>query len=139
GEAGVHDAVGHLVGKRNPAVEQVFEPRLLGLCHALVEAGERLARIEIGRVDSVAGRPQRVREGDNTAGQPLRMMKQKNLSHTQTTLFEPAGATSSPRATKDRPRRPRLQAGGSWRAGPRRPRPSPIARGHRSDTSRSLT
>src|SRR6266702_3429270 len=86
--------------QRNALAQEVFEPQLFGVRHSVVEAGEGLARIEVRRVDSVSRRPQRVGEGDNTGGQSLRVMKQKDLSYTRTTLCEQARATPSPRAKR---------------------------------------
>src|SRR5206468_9335445 len=63
------------------SLDERAEPELLHVRDAVVELGERLALVQVGGVDGVAGASQLRRELEDSRGQTLGVVEQKNFSH----------------------------------------------------------
>ena len=67
----------HVLGGESAALHDRVESDLLGVGDALGELGERVAVVEIRRVDDVPGGAELVGEGEAPVGQPLCMVEEK--------------------------------------------------------------
>ena len=90
-EPGIDELV-RQAGRREPAaLLNRPEANLLRVADALVEVGEGLAVVEVGRVNDVAGGSQFVREREEALSLALGMMEEQDLGHgaLRTTLEDP--------------------------------------------------
>jgi hypothetical protein len=92
-----------------PRRDDLWKADLLGVGDTLVEVPERVAVVEVRRVDRMAGLPQFVSEVEEPGRLPLRMMKQEQRRHDDTVANVALARRHDP-------------AGTAWPAGPLRGR-----------------
>jgi hypothetical protein len=80
-EADVEDLGGQTFRCSRASLDDHAEPDLLGVGDPVVELRERLALVQIRRVDRVPGGPQLVGKSEESLGLPLRVVKQQYLRH----------------------------------------------------------
>jgi hypothetical protein len=83
-EPGVHDVDRQPGRELRAAVDDALEAGLARVRDALVDVVERVAVVEVGRVDGVAGLAQLVGEGQEPRRLPLRVMEEQHGRHIDT-------------------------------------------------------
>ena len=69
------------MGERRASIDDLGEANPLGVGDPLLEVGERLAVIQIGRVDRMTGFSKQLSELEEPRGLSLRMMEKQNPCH----------------------------------------------------------
>jgi hypothetical protein len=80
-EAGEDQVRPQAVGGPYPTRGDGFEPDVPGVADTGIEVVERLAQVQVGDVDGVAGTSERVGERDDARRTSLRMVEQQHLCH----------------------------------------------------------
>ena len=66
---------------RDRIVKQLLKPDSLGVGHSALEVVERLAVVDVGQMHGVTRGLEPVGEGDDAAGESLRVMEEHDLCH----------------------------------------------------------